>query len=150
LYEKLDPLFEEYLNVSSKIQGKKDYKQLLLNEVDKNTILLVSANSSKKVLKKMGFDPRNIIVTGGPIFFEDYKIINPEIPDQALQGIQKKCEKIFNELKSQDWESHDLLFIYEKDNKADNLIIEKIDRLKNIIDSEIELFELPDWDELKE
>lgn len=111
---------------------------------------MVSANSSKKILIKRGMDPRQIIVTGGPLFFEDYKIINPDIPEQALKGIQKKCDRILNELSSQDWKTHDLLFIYESDNKSDKLIIDKLDRLKDIVQTEIKLFEIPDWNELRE
>lgn len=150
LYNKLDPLFTKYLNVSSEIQGKKDYKTALIEKYDKNKIILVSANSSKKVLKKMGIDPRQIIVTGGPLFFEDFKVINPDISEQALKGIRKKCERILDELKAKDWKVNDLLFVYEGDNKADDLIIDKMERLEKIIQSDIELFEIPTWDELKD
>ena len=150
LYNKLDPLFTKYLNVSSEIQGKKDYKTALIEKYDKNKIILVSANSSKKVLKKMGIDPRQIIVTGGPLFFYDFKVINPDISEQALKGIRKKCERILDELKAKDWKVNDLLFVYEGDNKADDLIIDKMERLEKIIQSDIELFEIPTWDELKD
>jgi hypothetical protein len=150
LYAKLDPLFTNYLNVSSEIQGKNDFKSALMEKYDKNKIILVSANSSKKILKKMGIDPRKVIVTGGPLFFEDFKVINPNIPEQALKGIRKKCKRIIDELKAIDWKVNDLLFVYEGYNKADDLIIDKMDRLEKIIKSDIELFEIPNWDELKD
>ncbi|MFO8019433.1 MAG: DUF2100 domain-containing protein [Promethearchaeia archaeon] len=150
LYEKLAPIFAEYLNMSSTLQGEKDFKADLLERYDKDTVIMVSANSSKKILKKIGIDPRQIIVTGGPLFFEDYKTINPNIPNKALKGIQKKCDRILNELNNKDWENNDLLFVYESDNKSDRLIIDKLDKLKKIIQSDVKLFEISNWEDLKE
>lgn len=148
LQNKLQPVFSEYLNqetLSIPIESKKNEILQLIN--DKN-IALVSANSSKKKLKSIGLDPRLIIVTGGPLFFEDYKIINPNLSDKALEGIKTKCEKLIYQIKNEDWNEKDLIVIYEKENPTDNLILNRINEISEFIKKKVLTIRLNSWKDL--
>jgi len=151
LHQKLFPFFSEYLNIkeSTSIESSEDLKKVILDLVKNNEMLLISANASKKKLKNIGVDPRNLIVSGGPLFPEDYKIVNPNLTDNALISIKKKCERLLNELKNQEWRDKELIFIYEKDNPTDLLILDKSDRISNIIGKKMKIFELISWKDIE-
>ena len=100
LKQKLQPLFSKYLKQESSLKtedSKIAIKDTILKAISNNNIVLISANSSKKKLKNLGIDPRRLIVTGGPLFIEDYKVVNPNLPDKALPNLKKKSERVFNE-----------------------------------------------------
>lgn len=151
LKDLLNPVFSKYL-------AKKYLKQeteSIEEKIKKITSLsetrdqvLVSSNSAKKILKALGIDPRDIIVSGGPLFFEDFKLVNPNIPDKALPSIKKKCERILEELKSIDWKNKELYFIYEKEDIGDSLILDKMNRVEDLINKEVKTIALSSWDDL--
>ncbi len=151
LKDLLNPVFSKYL-------AKKYLKQeteSIEEKIKKITSLsetrdqvLVSSNSAKKILKALGIDPRDIIVSGGPLFFEDFKLVNPNIPDKVLPSIKKKCERILEELKSIDWKNKELYFIYEKEDIGDSLILDKMNRVEDLINKEVKTIALSSWDDL--
>jgi len=153
LQKNLDPLFTKYLEddaiVSSK-SSKMHIKESILENLKKDNIALVSANSSKKKLKNIGFDPRQIIVSGGPLFVEDYKLVNPDIPEETLRNIKKKCDRILNQIINENWNQKDLVFIFEKNNLTDKLILKRINDLSKLINKEIRTIELVSWNVLDE
>ncbi len=151
LHQKLRPIFSDYLNIENTTHKKssEDLKKAILNIVKDNMIVLISANSSKKKLINIGIDPRNLVVSGGPLFLEDYKIVNPNLSDQALVNIKKKCERLINQLENEDWSKKDSIFLYEKENPTDLLILNKIDRISNIIGKKMKTFELNSWKDLE-
>jgi hypothetical protein len=146
----LNPIFSTYLK-DQDLMGSSSIEQkikMIISFADKRDQILVSSNSAKKVLKSLGIDPRDIIVSGGPLFYEDYKTVNPNIPDKALESIKKKCERNLEDIKSKDWEKKDLIFIYEKDDIGDALILDKIPRLEQMIEREVKTIALSSWDDL--
>ncbi|MFX1393000.1 MAG: DUF2100 domain-containing protein [Promethearchaeota archaeon] len=148
LQNKLQPLFSEYLTKEILIKTKDSAEQIktkILKILKSDNIGLISANSSKKKLKTLGVDPRRLIVTGGPISIKDYKIINPDLPDKALSGIKTKYERLINQINSENWENKDLVFIYEKENPTDKLILNRIEEISNIIQKKVILLELNSW-----
>ena len=149
LQKKLQPIFSKYLKQDDKISSKKKsifkLKENIKEIMERDDIILISANSSKKKIKNLGFNPQNLIVSGGPLFIEDYKIINPNITNIALQGIKKKCERLTNQLKDENWKKKDLIFIYEKENPTDKLILKKLDEIYNIIGKKIKTIEIKSW-----
>ncbi|TFG27532.1 MAG: DUF2100 domain-containing protein [Promethearchaeota archaeon] len=150
LHNKLAPFFSEYLNDSESHSKKssENIENLIFDLIKSNKVVLISANASKKKLKNFGLDPRNLIVSGGPLFPEDYKMVNPNLSDSAFINIKKKCKRIVNELKNIDWSNKNLVFLYEKANPTDLLILDKIERISNIIGSSIETVELISWKNL--
>lgn len=153
LQKKLQPIFSKYLKEDNISKSKKSTKQIKENilEIMKNgNVALVSANSSKKKLKNIGFDPRLLIVSSGPLFFEDYKIVNPNISEEALKKIKKKCERILNQVKNENWNQKDLVFIYENNNPTDKLILKRINELTKLIGKTVKTFEIISWKVLDE
>lgn len=150
LQEDLDPLFSEYL------EGKKgfepaelggDQREKIIDVIENGNMALISSNSAKDILKHWGLDPRQLIVTGGPLFLEDYQKVNPNIPDPALEGIKKKCEGIMETIKNENWNDKDLYFIYETENRADSYTYEKIERLSNLIGKKVKVIKISSWDD---
>ena len=91
-----------------------------------------------------------IIVTGGPLFIEDYKVVNPDLPDKALPNIKKKCERVINELKHQKWADKKVIFLYEKDNITDKLILNKRETVSKLIEKEIKAIDIGSWNEFED
>ena len=152
LHHKLKPIFSEYLsdNDIMEIETSENIKNAILDLAKNNMIILISANSSKKKLKNIGVDPRILIVSGGPLFIEDYKIINPNLSENALENIKKKCKRLIHQLQNEDWSKKNLIFIYEKENPTDLLILNKLDRISNIIGKDLRIFELDSWKNLED
>lgn len=142
LQKKLVPIFSKYLKDDI---STKEIKKSILELMNAGKIALISANSSKKKLKSIGVDPRSLIVSGGPLFFEDYKIINPNLPVKALQGIKKKCDRLINQIKSKNWREKDLIFIYEKENPTDKLILNRTEEISNLIGKKVITFKIKSW-----
>jgi len=151
LHHKLKPIFSEYLSDEDmmSIETSEDVKNIILDLAKNNMIVLISANSSKKKLKNLGVDPRNVIVSGGPLFIEDYKVINPNLSENALENIKKKCDRLIKQLENEDWSKNNLIFIYEKKNPTDLLILNKLDRISNIIGKNLKTFGLDSWKNLE-
>jgi hypothetical protein len=152
LQNSLQPLFSQYLGTKMRIEEKEPIKiqrKRIKKVLGKDNMALISSNSAKKVLKDLGIDPRKLIITGGPLYFEDYKKVNPQIPDTALEGIKKKCENLFQEIKNHDWKNKDLYFICEKGDISDELTLEKIDRLSELINKKIKVIKIDDWKDLE-
>ncbi|MBD3254410.1 MAG: DUF2100 domain-containing protein [Candidatus Lokiarchaeota archaeon] len=153
LQNKLDPIFAKYLEshtTKKQRKSKSPSKDKILKILESKDYILVSANSSKKILKDLGADPRTIISTGGPLTVEDYKTINPNLPDQALVNITRKCENLLDQIERKDWENADLFFIYDKDNIADRLILEKKALINERIGKEFKEIPVLSWDKLAE
>ncbi|MHA1764180.1 MAG: DUF2100 domain-containing protein [Promethearchaeota archaeon] len=153
LQDLLEPLFLVY-GGSEKREGEieeEKKKKILLNVEELKTapnIILISSNTVKKKLKKMGVDPRKLIATGGPFFIEDFKKINPSLTPEALTGIEKKCQNLISQLKREKWDNKDLIFIKEENNPTDNLILERIPDISDIIGKEVKVIKIKSWDML--
>ena len=96
----------------------------------------------------MGINPQYLIVSGGPLFIEDYKEINPSIPNNAIPGIEKKCERLLNQLKNEKWDNKELFFIYETNNATDKLILNRLEEISKLIGKQIKTIEINSWKDL--
>jgi hypothetical protein len=151
LHKNLQPLFSKYLNEEFILKTKKSINQLkedIQDIIESGNFGLVSANSSKKKLKTIGFDPRLMIVTGGPLFFEDYNKINQNISDNAIINIKKKCERFLTQIENINWNHKDLIFIYDSNNTTDKLILKRIDDLSKLIGKKVKTLEITSWNVL--
>jgi hypothetical protein len=150
LNDKIQPIFQKFLTQNkseeSTIPNEIEFLEQLKRE---DNIIIVSASSSKKILKKRGFNPLNIIVSGGPLIDEDYKKINPNLSEQSLLGIKKKCLNILNILQSQKTDEKPLIFIFEAQNLTDRIILNELESVIDLIGKKIETFEITSWKELE-
>jgi len=147
LYNKLKPIFSKYLKDENSVLTT-TLRDNIFKTLNSNNFALISANSSKKKLKNIGIDPRRLIVSGGPLFFEDYMILNPNIKNDQLQTIIKKCDRFINQIKKETWEEKDLIFIHEKGNFTDKFILDKINKISELIGKEVKVLEIKSWKDL--
>lgn len=148
LSQKLQPIFKTYLKDDHSEDSNKKVKERILEVLNAGNYALISSSSSKKKLKSIGIDPRNLIVSGGPLFFEDYKKINPNLPEKALIGIKKKCENLINEVKNLDLSKKGLFLITEANNPTDQLIRERIGDFSALVGKFINQLILDSWKDL--
>lgn len=146
---KLQPIFSKYLDSryfkQNSINQKEIDKQYIVELIKKKKYIIVSASNSKKKLKNFGIDPRSIVVTGGPLFVENYKKVNPNLTDNALLGIKKKSENLVNQIKKLAKSTKELIFLYEKDNITDQIILKELDFLENTNDIKIKNYNIKSW-----
>ena len=153
LYQKLQPVFSKYIKneQSPKLRiSEDDIKITLLKKITKNDIVLISANSSKKKLQNIGVNSKYLISTGGPLTVDYYKKINPNISSNSLQGIKKKCKRLRNQILSENWEDKNLIFVYERDNFTDKLILSSLEDISKLIEKNPVLIQLTSWTDLDE
>ena len=88
-----------------------------LNKYYKDLLILTTKTSLKKTIAKFGVDPQRIIVAGVPLDPEDMKILNPKIPETALDPIKKKIKHVKNDInrKMDQFGSKDIMVIVEND-----------------------------------
>jgi hypothetical protein len=151
LQDKFQPIFQKYLiqNASDKALDQNTI-EFLSKLKEEESIILVSASSSKKILKRQGLDPQFIIVCGGPLICEDYKQINPHLSEQALLGIQKKCQNTLKLLQSNKVQKKELFFIYEPQNLTDKIILNELKSKISLIGKQVKPITISSWKKLEE
>ncbi len=152
IYAKLNPLFQKYLLIQTEFNQQvttQSIKERLLSILNENTLALVSANSTKKKFKNIGIDPRIIIASGGPLFIEDYKEINPNLTENALQGLKKKCMRLIDQLKKEDWTKKKLYFIYDVNNATDKKILSRLNEISMTVGTSIDTIKIENWNDLE-
>lgn len=145
LRSKIEPIFTKYIPESESDQ-ESNLIEKIITLIQEGNFALINSNSAKGKLKNLGIDARKLIVTGGPIKPEDYRVVNPNIPESALKGIQKKCDRIFDEIRSEDWTNKNLLFLYEEENVTDQLILKRIEEISEVIGKEVKVLKFSNWD----
>ncbi len=88
----IDEIMSDF-GVIDKKDSKEDVK-----EYSKDMLILTTKNSFKKTIVKFGFDPQRIVVAGVPLDIEDMKILNPKIPENALEPIIKKITHVKHDI----------------------------------------------------
>jgi len=114
----------ENFGINPPSEGKMpfDFKKDLLN-----TLVILNSPKNRKKLVDLGINAEQILVTGGPVFESDIKIINPTIPETAFQTIHLKIQKFWKTLHSKIQEGNfkKVLLLLEANNIADKILLEK-------------------------
>ncbi|MFX1499282.1 MAG: DUF2100 domain-containing protein [Promethearchaeota archaeon] len=142
LYSMLQPIFNKYITSSSDIEANKNELNDIIDIIKSNSLIIVSANSLKKKLKNHGVDPRQLIVTGGPLFIENYEKINPKISHEVFLNIKKKCENLVSQIKNLSKLNNEITFLYKKVNLTDQIILKELDELEKIVKKKIRRYEV--------
>ncbi len=96
---------------------EKQAVEIDLNKYYNDLLILTTKTSLKKTIAKFGVDPQRIIVAGVPLDPEDMKILNPKIPETALDPINKKIKHVKNDInrKMEQFSLKDIIVIVEND-----------------------------------
>jgi len=111
---------------------EKNSVEIDLNKYYKDLLILTTKTSLKKIIMKFGVDPQRIIVSGVPLDPADMKILNPKIPETALDPINKKITHTKNDIKRkmEQFGLKDILVIVEND-KPGQLLGKRAEELYN-------------------
>ncbi len=103
-----------------------------IGKLSREFIFLTPKANFKKSLTRLGVDPQRIVVAGVPLQIEDMRILNPKIPEKALEPIKVKIEHVKNDLdrKIQSFNPKKVLIVIEKDN-AGKILAERAEELFN-------------------
>ena len=125
--------------VLDKINPEEDVKEHF-----KDYLILTTKNNFKKTISKFGIDPQKIVVAGVPLIPEDMKILNPKIPDAALEPIKTKIQHVKNDIerKMEQFNLKNMVVLVENDKSGEllgkranefyNARVVAIDNLKDI------------------
>ncbi|MEX2682270.1 MAG: DUF2100 domain-containing protein [Candidatus Sigynarchaeota archaeon] len=92
-------------------------------KIDPGRILVVTC---RNVLKEKLDEFQDLILdqvtTGGPLEARYFKEINPNLPDAAMVNIEKKIEKVFNQLLKKAQDKDYIILLGITDDKTDQLL----------------------------
>jgi hypothetical protein len=114
---KIDEILAEF-GVLEKENVEEEVKKL-----SSQFIFLTSKGNFKKLLIRWGVEPQRIVVAGVPLEVEDMRILNPKIPENALEPIKKKISHVKNDIKRKmsDLEAENIMVVVEKDKSGEIL-----------------------------
>jgi len=94
-----------------------------VKKLSQEFIILTSKGNFKKILTRWGVEPQRIVVAGVPLDADDMRIINPKIPESALEPIKKKIAHVKNDInrKIRDLDTENILVVVENDKSGEVL-----------------------------
>lgn len=138
-------IIDEKFGVLNSFQrnGQKNSKYL-----SKQLLFLVSSAKNRKKLINLGLDPNQIIATGGPINPEDIRILNPNITESNLKGINNKIEKFWKTIESKLNESNynSIILLIENANLADQILSKRVNEIKTRLSHSVKVLTIPTFD----
>ncbi len=69
-----------------------------VEKLSQEFIILTTKGNFKKILTRWGVEPQRIVVAGVPLDVDDMRILNPKIPESALEPIKKKINHVKNDV----------------------------------------------------
>jgi hypothetical protein len=122
----IDEILSDF-GVIDKINPEEDIK-----EYSKDLLILTTKNSFKKTITKFGVDPQKIVVAGVPLDPDDMKILNPKLPETALNSIEKKITHVKNDIerKMDQFNLKNIIVLVEND-ESGNLLGTRAKKLYN-------------------
>ena len=108
---KIDDILAEF-GVLEKENVEEEVKRL-----SEKFVVLTSKGNFKKILTRWGVEPLRIVVAGVPLEAEDMRILNPKIPETALEPIKKKISHVKNDInrKMEQFDVEQILVVVEND-----------------------------------
>jgi hypothetical protein len=122
-----------------------DFKKDLVQK-----LFIVNSPKNRKKLVDLGLNTEQILATGGPIFENDIKIINPTIPETAFQTIQVKIQKFWKTLqtKIQEGNFNKIILLLEENNIADKILLDKKGEFKSRLSIPVQYIIVSSFDQI--
>ncbi|CDG65809.1 MAG: hypothetical protein PWQ15_840 [Methanobacterium sp.] len=94
-----------------------------VGKLSERFVVLTTKGNFKKILNRWGVEPQRIVVAGVPLVAEDMKILNPKIPESALEPIKKKISHVKNDInrKREQLGAQEILVVVENDKSGELL-----------------------------
>ncbi|AIS31788.1 DUF2100 domain-containing protein [Methanobacterium formicicum] len=100
-----------------------------VGKLSERFIILTSKGNFKKIITRWGVEPQRIVVAGVPLEAEDMRILNPKIPETALEPIKKKISHVKNDIsrKMEQLGVQEILVVVENDKSGELLAKRAVD-----------------------
>ncbi|MFA0834868.1 MAG: DUF2100 domain-containing protein [Methanobacterium formicicum] len=131
LQEDAEEFCSQLINIRNRIDDiladfgvlEKENVEEEVKRLSERFILLTSKGNFKKILTRWGVEPLRIVVAGVPLEAEDMRILNPKIPETALEPIKKKISHVKNDInrKMEQFNVQDILVVVENDKPGEIL-----------------------------
>ncbi len=131
LQEDAEEFCSQLINIRNRIDDiladfgvlEKENVEEEVKRLSERFIMLTSKGSFKKVLTRWGVEPLRIVVAGVPLEAEDMRILNPKIPETALEPIKKKISHVKNDInrKMEQFDVQEILVVVENDKSGEIL-----------------------------
>lgn len=131
LQEDAEEFCNQLINIRNRIDDiladfgvlEKENVEEEVKRLSERFILLTSKGNFKKILTRWGVEPLRIVVAGVPLEAEDMRILNPKIPETALEPIKKKISHVKNDInrKMEQFNVQEILVVVENDKPGEIL-----------------------------
>jgi len=131
LQEDAEEFCSQLINIRNRIDDiladfgvlEKENVEEEVKRLSERFILLTSKGNFKKILTRWGVEPLRIVVAGGPLEADDMRILNPKIPETALEPIKKKISHVKNDInrKMDQFNVQEILVVVENDKPGEIL-----------------------------
>ena len=130
---------------------EKENMEETVKRLSSQFIILTSKGNFKKILNRWGVEAQRIVVAGVPLEAEDMRILNPKIPESALEPIKKKISHVKNDInrKMNDLNTTNILVVVEKD-KAGEILAKRAEELYGAVSFKKENLKDVDISEFKQ
>ncbi|EKF85326.1 DUF2100 domain-containing protein [Methanobacterium formicicum] len=131
LQEDAEEFCNQLINIRNRIDDiladfgvlEKENVEEEVKRLSERFILLTSKGNFKKILTRWGVEPLRIVVAGVPLEADDMRILNPKIPETALEPIKKKISHVKNDInrKMEQFNVQEILVVVENDKPGEIL-----------------------------
>lgn len=113
-------------------------------------LFVVNSPKNRKKLIDLGLNADQIVATGGPIFENDIKLINPNIPENAYQTIQIKIQKFWKTIQTRIKEEdfNKVVLLIEEENVADKILLKRKDDLRSRLSLPIQYITISSFEQI--
>ncbi|MHA1648654.1 MAG: DUF2100 domain-containing protein [Candidatus Helarchaeota archaeon] len=120
-------------------------------EIIKDLFFIVNSSKNRKKLINIGFNPTQVLTTGGPITPNDIKTLNPNISESVLSQIQDKIRIFWKNLESKlrQRKYNKIILLLEKGNIADELLLKRKDKLEENTSIPVEALIISSFDHIE-
>lgn len=134
-----------------KNQFKTNIKSEIIN-IQKDDLIIVNSPKNRKKLIDYGIPSFHILATGGLIHVDDIKILNPDINEKAILGINNKIEKFWHILEARINQSNfrRILLLLEELNIADKVLLKRKDIIQKKLPIPVEILIISSFDNLND
>ncbi|MHA1631223.1 MAG: DUF2100 domain-containing protein [Candidatus Freyarchaeota archaeon] len=112
------------------------------------TLILVASPSLRKKLLGMGIPRSRVLAIGGPLTVDDMKKLNPDIPDQAVKGLEARIERFWRDLERRAKEIKDIILLLGEGKRADDMIARRSSIISERTGVNVRVIRLKRFDDL--
>ncbi|WP_456484376.1 DUF2100 domain-containing protein [Methanopyrus kandleri] len=139
---------DDILRSVLELVGVEEETERDLDDLFKDSVLVVVRGRERKALRELVDAP--IVQTGGPLVPEDYRKVNPNLPEKLPEGLVKSVERARRELEEYIRKSgaKRIVLVREEDDRVGEVLEEELPEVAEELGVDHEVIVVPDFTEL--